>query len=264
MRDVSKGFPNPEARGKREAVVDSISLLIPDVAGAGEFIVFLGPSGCGKSTLLNMIGGLLQPDTGEVRTFGKPVTGPNPDAVTVFQHYTCFPWLTALGNVEYSLKLQGGLSRGERRARAADYLKRVGLEHKENAYPRELSGGQQQRVAIARTLVISPRIVLMDEPFGALDAQTRQEMQQMLLSLWGELHNLIVFVTHDVTEAILLADRIFVLSARPARIIGDFRVPFLRPRRVEATREEAFQQLSAQLIQLLRQAPAAGEVRVSV
>jgi NitT/TauT family transport system ATP-binding protein len=211
-----------------------------------------------------MIGGLLRPDTGVVKTFGKTVAGPNPDAVTVFQEYTCFPWLTALGNVEYSLKLLSGLSRAQRRARAREYLRRVGLEHKETAYPRELSGGQQQRVAIARTLAIGPRIVLMDEPFGALDAQTRQEMQQMLIGLWQELHNLIVFVTHDVTEAILLADRIFVLSARPARLIGDFRVPFLRPRRVEATREAAFQQLADQLIQLLRQAPTAGEVRVSV
>jgi len=145
-----------------------------------------------------------------------------------------------------------------------EYVKRVGLEHKADAYPGELSGGQQQRVAIARTLAISPRVVLMDEPFGALDAQTRQDMQEMLLSLWQELRNLILFVTHDVTEALLLADRVFVLSARPARLIGDLRVPFLRPRRIEATQQEAFQHLSSQLIQLLRQAPTKGEVRVSV
>ena len=221
---------------------------------SGAFVALLGPSGCGKSTILNMISGIYQPDEGEVLTMGKAVTGPNPDAVTVPQAYTCFPWLTVLGNVEFGLSIQNVQS-AERRTVAMHYLEKVGLDDRASAYPRELSGGMQQRVAIARTLAVKPRIILMDEPFGALDAQTRAEMQKMLLSLWQEETNTIIFVTHDINEALLLADRIIVLSSHPGRIVYDMEVPFSRPRFGILT-EQKFVQAAQVLLQMLRNEPA--------
>ncbi len=181
---------------------------------AGCFVVLLGPSGCGKSTILALISGLALPDEGVVDIYGKRVTGPAEDSATVPQAYTCFPWLTVLKNVEFGLTLQGK-NKSERKEIAMEYLKKVGLAKRWNAYPKELSGGMQQRVAIARTLAIKPAIVLMDEPFGALDAQTRSEMQQMLLKLWEAEKNTIIFVTHDITEAVLLGDRVIVFPTSP-------------------------------------------------
>src|SRR4030095_8799174 len=195
---------------------------------AGSFVVLLGPSGCGKSTVLGLLSGLSLADSGEVKIFGELVTGPSPHSATVLQAYTCFPWLTVVENVEFGLMLVG-TKKSERRERAMEYLRKVDLVDRHQAYPKQLSGGQQQRVAIARTLAVKPPIVMMDEPFGALDAQIRAEMQEMLTKLWLELHNLFLFITHDITEAILLADRILMLSARPATIVGDFKVDFPRP-----------------------------------
>jgi NitT/TauT family transport system ATP-binding protein len=261
LKSVSKWFPDPRS-GELRVTVDQIDLAVSDEE-AGEFVALLGPSGCGKSTILNLIAGLLAPEKGEVRVFGERVTGPNPLSVTVPQAYTCFPWLKTLANVEFGLAIQGR-SRAERQRMAREYLEKVGLGDRVNAYPKELSGGMQQRVAIARTLAMKPPIVLMDEPFGALDAQTRAEMQQMLLQLWSDEKNLILFITHDITEALLLADRVIVLSACPAKIVHDLQVPFPRPRPPSLTREPQFLNVSEALLQLLKRTPTGGQVRVSV
>lgn len=261
VKNVSKWFPDPH-NGERLVTVNDVNIVIP-YKEDGEFVAFLGPSGCGKSTIMNMIGGLWQPDAGEINIFGKHLTGPNADSVTVPQAYTCFPWLTVLGNAEFGLSIQG-VAPAERRDKAMEYLKKVGLEDRANAYPKELSGGMQQRVAIARTLAMRPPIVLMDEPFGALDAQTRTEMQQMVSKLWTEEKNVIVFITHDITEALLLADRVIVFSPRPAQIIHDMQVPFARPRQSSLVYEEQFVNLSQALLQLLKKTPTSGRVSVSV
>jgi NitT/TauT family transport system ATP-binding protein len=223
---------------------------------AGCFVVLLGPSGCGKSTILTLISGLELPDTGEVRINGHRITGPAQDSATVPQAYTCFPWLTVLQNVEFGLSLHGK-GRKERREIAMEYLRKVGLQDRWKAYPKHLSGGMQQRVAIARTLAIKPPIMLMDEPFGALDAQTRSEMQQMLLKLWEEEKNTIIFVTHDITEALLLGDRVVVFPARPitgGKFHDERRLPMLfgHNRPPDLPREEAFADLAEELRQVLR------------
>ena len=260
---VSKWFPLPGRNtGRGLHVVDDVSLAI-NPTGTGEFIAVLGPSGCGKSTALNLISGLLAPDTGEVRIFGRPVDGPAPESVTVPQAYTCFPWLTAQKNVEFGLAVTGK-SQAERKQTAGEYLRKVGLSDRADTYPKQLSGGMQQRVAIARTLAIKPAIVLMDEPFGALDAQTRSDMQQMLLSLWAEEKNLILFITHDITEALLLADRVIVFSPRPARILHDVVLPFARPRPPELVFDKTFIELSRALLDLLKHEPGQSQVRVTV
>jgi len=261
LQHIHKWFPHPTT-GERMVTVNDVSLTIPDIEG-GEFVAFLGPSGCGKSTIMNMIGGVLQADDGEVRIFGEPLDGPNPKSVTVPQAYTCFPWLTVLGNVEFGLSVIGKPPE-ERRSLATEYLTRVGLGDRLQAHPKQLSGGMQQRVAIARTLAMRPPIVLMDEPFGALDAQTRAGMQQMLAELWSAEKNLVIFITHDITEALLLADRIVVFSPCPAQIIQDMPVPFSRPRQPSLVFEEQFIQLSQALLQLLKKTPTGGQIRVSV
>ncbi len=249
IRNVHKAFPI-QPNTKPAPAVEDVSLLIPHQE-EGDFVAFLGPSGCGKSTLLQMISGLLAPDKGEVYALGKQVSGPDPQSVTVPQAYTCFPWLTVLGNVEFGLKTHG-IEPVERRKIATEYLRKVGLGDRLDANPRQLSGGMQQRVAIARTLAMRLPIVLMDEPFGALDAQTRADMQEMLLHLWQGEKNLVVFVTHDISEALLLANRIVVFSSRPARIIYDLQVPFERPRPQSLLYDSQFVKLSQVLVGLLK------------
>ena len=261
LRHVTKSFPDP-ASGLHTVAVEDINLVTKPRA-SGEFVVLFGPSGCGKSTILDLISGILAPDAGTIRVLGELVRGPNESSATVHQAYTCFPWLTVLSNVEFGLALRH-TPKEERRRNAAELVAKVGLSARRAAYPRDLSGGMQQRVAIARTLAVKPPIILMDEPFGALDAQTRAEMQQLLISLWVEEKNLIIFVTHDITEALLLADRIIVLSARPGHVIDDFVVPFPRPRDPSITREETFIALGQHLLQLLTSTPSLGQVRVSV
>jgi len=262
LKGVSKRFDPTHRGGEQLVAVDHVDITIPDDA-EGEFVALLGPSGCGKSTILSMVGGLLEPTEGEVMTFGKPVQGSNPDTVTVQQAYTCFPWLTVLANVEFGLNIMGK-SGSEAKDIATDYLKKVGLGDRLEAFPRELSGGMQQRVAIARALATKSRIVLMDEPFGALDAQTRADMQQMLLGLWAEEKQSVLFVTHDITEAVLLASRVIVFSSRPAKVVQDVIVPFGRPRPPELLSDPEFVKTCQSLLALLKQGPAMGQVRVSL
>ena len=194
-----------------------------------EFICVVGPSGCGKSTLLNILAGLLEPTSGEVLVDGKPVEGTSVDRGVVFQQYALFPWLTVKKNVEFGLKLQKK-SKEECEEIAMKYIKMVDLEKFTNSYPKELSGGMKQRVAIARAYAVNPSLLLMDEPFGALDAQTRTQLQTELLKTWEEEKKTCFFITHDVEEAILLASRVVVMSARPGRIkeVIDIDIPYPR------------------------------------
>jgi len=200
-------------RGREVLALDQVSL---DVANR-EFVALLGPSGCGKSTLLYLIGGFLPVETGTILVDGKPVAAPGPDRGIVFQHFALFPWKTVRGNILYGLERQG-MPKDEREKRAMDFIELVGLNGFEDSYPSQLSGGMRQRTAIARTLAFDPKILLMDEPFGALDAQTRGLMQAELLRIWQRTPKTVIFVTHDVQEAVYLADRVAVMSARPGRI----------------------------------------------
>jgi len=226
--------------------------------GSGEFVSLVGPSGCGKSTTLYMIAGLDSPTGGEILLDGASVSGPGADRGMVFQHYTLFPWLTVLQNTRFGFDLENNqdysLSDGEvmnRVGRAYCMLDLMGLKNFYNAYPRELSGGMKQRVAIARALTNRPKVLLMDEPFGALDAQTREEMQELLLLLSRHEKTTILFVTHDVEEAIFLSTRILVFSARPGRIIADIPVPFGDDRGLPVKLSPEFMQLKRQLLDLL-------------
>jgi NitT/TauT family transport system ATP-binding protein len=185
---------------------------------AGELVTLVGPSGCGKSTVLDLIAGLAAPSSGRLTVDGRPITGPGLDRSVVFQQYTLLPWRTAAANIEFALEAKGGLSRRERATRAREYLELVGLGEFANRYPHELSGGMKQRVAIARSLSYEPEVLLMDEPFGALDAQTRERLQEELLGIWRRTGTTIVFITHDIEEAVFLGQRVAVMSARPGRI----------------------------------------------
>jgi len=200
-------------RGREVLALDQVSL---DVAPR-EFVALLGPSGCGKSTLLYLIGGFLPVERGGISVDGAAVTGPGPDRGIVFQHFALFPWKTVRGNILYGLERQG-MPKPDREKRAQEFIDMVGLHGFEDSYPSQLSGGMKQRTAIARTLAFDPKILLMDEPFGALDAQTRGLMQRELLAIWQRTPKTVIFVTHDVQEAVYLADRVAVMSARPGRI----------------------------------------------
>lgn len=266
LKNVSRSFSTPE--GKAIQAVRDINLDIEDEFSnegrdLGEFRVILGPSGCGKSTILRMIAGLDRPNTGEVLVNGKHVTGPGSDRGMVFQKYTSFPWLTVAGNIAYGLDLKGTPA-AERDQIVAHLIQEVGLSGFEKAYPHTLSGGMQQRLAIARTLAVRPEVILMDEPFGALDAQTRGGMQDLLLKIWDETASTVLFVTHDVEEAIYLADRIYIMSARPGTIIEDLPIPFRRPREGSIKQTREFQELEEHILSALRRAPGSGQVRVSI
>src|SRR3990172_2700741 len=200
-------------RGREVLALDQVSLQVAN----REFVALLGPSGCGKSTLLYLIGGFLPVETGAILIDGSKVAGPGPDRGIVFQHSALFPWKTVRGNILYGLERQG-MAKEEREKRAMDFIELVGLHGFEDSYPSQLSGGMKQRTAFARTLAFDPKILLMDEPFGALDAQTRGLMQAELLSIWRRSPKTVIFVTHDVQEAVYLADRVAVMTARPGRI----------------------------------------------
>jgi NitT/TauT family transport system ATP-binding protein len=237
-----------------EAVRD-VSFDILHRSGVGELVVFLGPSGCGKSTLLKTIAGLIVPTSGEVLVHGEPVLGVGRDRGMVFQAYTSFGWLTVRGNVEYGLRLRG-VAAADRRAQADKYLQAVGLTDFADHYPRELSGGMKQRVAIARTLINRPHVVLMDEPFGALDPQTRWGMQGLLLDVTQSEDHTIVFVTHDVSEAVYLADTVYVVSPRPARILHRVDVPYFAHRDMNLKSSAEFRAVEKQLLDLIYSTPA--------
>ena len=215
-----------------------------------EFLCVVGPSGCGKSTLVRILAGLETHSSGAVLLDGAPVAGPGRDRGMVFQGYTLFPWLTVLRNVMFGLRM-AGQGRDEARRTAQEWLGLIGLERFADAYPHQLSGGMKQRVAIARALANQPRILLMDEPFGALDAQTRARMQAYLLEIWRKVDITIVFITHDLDEAIYLADRILVLSAHPGRVQALIEVPLDRPRVATQTASAAFLGLKARLEALI-------------
>lgn len=266
VRNVVKTFRL--AGGQEVGALQNINFEIEDAYSRegrdiGEFRVLLGPSGCGKSTLLRLIAGLDQPDSGEVLVNDHPVHGPGKDRGMVFQKYTSFPWLTVADNIAYGLKING-VPEAQRKEIVAQLIQDIGLSGFESAYPETLSGGMQQRVAIARTLALRPAVILMDEPFGALDAQTRSEMQLLLLKVWDETASTILFVTHDVEEAIYLADRIFVMSAHPGTIVEDVQVPFDRPRSLDLKQRNEFHELQNYVLGRLRRAPGSGQVRVSV
>jgi NitT/TauT family transport system ATP-binding protein len=218
LHNVSKQFTVRPTRdqptGQILTAVDGITL---DIA-AGEFLALVGPSGSGKTTLLDLLGGLSTPTSGSIEIDGAPVTGPGLDRAVVFQQYALFPWRTALSNVEFGLEAKG-LRRRQRQAVARQYLELVGLAGFADRYPHELSGGMKQRVAIARSLAYEPGILLMDEPFAALDAQTREQLQDELLRIWNQTGKTIVFITHAIDEAVYLGQRVVVLSAHPGRVI---------------------------------------------
>jgi NitT/TauT family transport system ATP-binding protein len=221
---LSKSFET--ARRTSHLALADISLEVAE----GEFVSILGPSGCGKSTLLYIVGGFVQPTQGTVAVDGKPVTGPGPDRGPVFQEFALFPWKTVLGNVMYG-PLERGMARSRAEEKARALIALVHLTGYENFYPKELSGGMKQRVAIARTLAYGPSILLMDEPFGALDAHTRTGMQKELLEIWERDRKTVLFVTHSVEEAVFLSDRVVVLSRSPGRIKETVRIDLPRPRR---------------------------------
>ena len=215
---------------------NGVSLEILDVASfaarEGEFITVIGPSGCGKSTFLHIMGGFIPAEAGRIEVYGKQVQGPGPDRGMMFQEFSLFPWKTVAGNVAWGLEAQG-LSKEKVQKSVNEHLAMIGLTEFRNHYPAELSGGMKQRVALARVLAFDPEVLLMDEPFGALDAQTREAMQEELTRLWERSGKTIVFVTHDIDEAVYLGDRVVVLTARPGRIREEIRIDLPRPRALE-------------------------------
>ncbi len=217
----------------------------------GRFVSLIGPSGCGKSTLLDVVGGLLKPRKGTVTIDGELVTGPRRDTAMVFQEDSTLHWRTVLRNVAFGLEI-AGVPRKQRETAARDMIKLVGLTGFENRHPRELSGGMKQRVALARALLLDPRILLMDEPFGALDQQTRMFMGRELLRVWDETHKSVVFVTHDIQEAVYLSDEVWIMSARPSHIKEKILIDLDRPRGPETVSSHRFHELTSQVWELLR------------
>jgi len=226
VKDIQKTFFR-ETGGKIVGikVLDGINLTVAN----GEFLSIIGPSGCGKSTLLRIIDGLVKPDEGRVLVDGSPVDAPGSDRAVVFQYFGLYPWRSVLRNVEFGLELKG-VSVHERRRIALENIARVGLRGFENHYPHELSGGMRQRVGFARVLALDPDIILMDEPFSAVDEQTREILQEQLLELWAATKKTIVFITHSIDEAVYMADRVIVMGARPGRIVEEIAVKLPRPR----------------------------------
>jgi NitT/TauT family transport system ATP-binding protein len=241
---VSLRYKKPD--GGTFTALEEVSFEVPDQ----QFAVLVGPSGCGKSSLLYLTAGLAEPTSGEIYVGGQQVEGPGVDRGMVFQSYTLFPWLTVRQNVEFGLKRRG-MPAVQRKDIVDYYVNEVGLSGFADNYAKQLSGGMMQRVAIARALANDPQILLMDEPFGALDSQTRLQMQQLLLRVWGNSKKTVLFVTHDIDEAILLGDRVYVMGARPGRIKQILDVPIERPRNLDMVMERSFIEMKREIFGLL-------------
>ncbi len=246
LREITVVF-----RARRAPEVVAIDRLSLDVADR-EIVSIVGPSGCGKSTLLRHVAGLVRPSAGEILLDGRVVTDPGAERGMVFQSYTLFPWLTVQGNVEFGPRIRG-MPEEHCREVAARYIQMVGLTGFERAYPKELSGGMMQRVAIARALANDPEVLLMDEPFGALDAQTRAFMQELLLDIWQKTPKTILFVTHDIDEALFLGSRVYVMTARPGRLRAEVSVALPRPRTLEITTSEEFVAIKRRVLAMIRE-----------
>ena len=242
-----------ERDGRQVLALSDVSLSVTD----GEFMAIVGPSGCGKTSLLNIVAGLLRFDTGSVIIDGKKIDGPGVERAVVFQQSSLLPWRTVSGNVRYGMEMQRRFDRDVMRTRTEHFIKLVGLDGFERHYPNELSGGMQQRVNLARALAADPVVMLMDEPFAALDAQTREFMQAELLKIWSEARKTVLFITHQINEAVYLADRVAVMSARPGRVKGLFEVPFDRPRALSVKRDPRFLQLEHAIWQMVEEKPEA-------
>jgi NitT/TauT family transport system ATP-binding protein len=255
IENVSRVFPAVRG-GMPTRALEPTNLTVAD----NDFVTVLGPSGCGKSTLLRMVAGLDTPTTGRILLDGKAITGPGADRGMVFQSYTLFPWLTVAENVAFGLR-ERGISQKERSDIARSWLDKVGLTSFASHFPKQLSGGMQQRTAIARALANDPKMLLLDEPFGALDNQTRALMQELLLGIWERERKTVIFVTHDIEEAIFLASRVVVMSARPGRIKADIAVDLPHPRHYTVKTSPAFSDLKARLTEEIRvEAVLAAEV----
>lgn len=254
MRATAKGFIDcldiGVTFGSGSAKVQAIKNVQLNVH-PGEFVSLIGPSGCGKSTLLSIVAGFVKPSSGGAFLDGQPITRPGSDRGVVFQQYSLFPWLTVVKNVEFGLKM-AGVDRDKRRQTARSLLGLAGLSAFENHYPDQLSGGMKQRIGIVRALATSPQVLLMDEPFGALDTQTRVVMQEILTNIWQRFRISVLFITHDIEEAIFLSDRIYVMTARPGRIKAEIKVPLPRPRTAEMTDSPEFLALVHELKGLIR------------
>ncbi len=254
IQNVRKTFPAKPVKGQLHKgqdfiAVDNVSLDVKE----GEFMVIVGPSGCGKSTLLDLLAGLTKPSSGQILLDNKPITGPALDRGIVFQQYALFPWLTALGNIEFGLEAKG-IPAKQRRETARHFLDLVGLSKFENHHPNELSGGMKQRVAIARSLAYDPDVLLMDEPFAALDAQTREGLQAELLKIWEKSGKTIVFITHGIDEAVYLGQRVAVMTSWPGRIKEVIEIPdALRSNNEDVRSTAEFGQLRHQIWSLLRE-----------
>ncbi len=245
VQDLSKSFVQPT--GSMSVLEDINFQLFPR-----EFVCLVGASGCGKSTLLNIVAGLAAPSAGTVLVDGRKVSGPGSDRGMVFQNYTLYPWLTVAQNIAFGLQLRK-IPKVEQRDRVQYYLNVVGLTDFAKAYPKQLSGGMKQRVAIARALANEPAVLLMDEPFGALDAQTKEQMQQFLLELWEQTHVTVLMITHDVEEAIFLSQRVYVMSARPGRIKLEVPVTLPEHRNLEMKLSAEFVEIKRQILHALRE-----------
>ncbi len=249
--------------GKSVQAVEDVNLSVANKPGVGELAVFLGPSGCGKSTILKAICGLMKPDSGQILIDGVAAGGTGRDRGMVFQSYTSFAWRSVRRNVEYGLELQG-IPAAERKKQALEMIEQVGLKDFAEALPKQLSGGMKQRVAIARTLINKPKLVLMDEPFGALDPQTRWGMQGLILDVLKKQDNTVLFVTHDISEAVFLADTIFMLSHRPARVLERIEVPYFESRDPSIRQSAEFKRLENHVLDQLKQLQVKGNVRVGL
>jgi NitT/TauT family transport system ATP-binding protein len=240
-----------ERDGRQVLALADVSLAVAD----GEFMAIVGPSGCGKTTLLNIVAGLLRYDTGNVVIDGARVEGPGVDRAVVFQQSSLLPWRTVAGNVRYGMEMQRRFDRATMEMRTEHFTRLVGLSGFERHYPSELSGGMQQRVNLARALAADPVVMLMDEPFAALDAQTREYMQAELLKIWSEARKTVLFITHQINEAVFLADRVAVMSARPGRVKGIVQIPFERPRELRLKREPRFLEIEQAIWQMVEETP---------